>query len=229
MKKTFWSFIIVILLIGLAVWAPWNNWNLSWKGLLGLEKPEGLSGLTVYSLAGTMEVYVDSEFQGEASPSTSPYEIDAIDPTEHKIELVRKGTEEDSYFKFSRTLNFQPGINSILSYELGPTKEFSAGYIFYASSKGSLESKTTILINSNPDGAKVSMDDVSIGNTPIRNLEVDVSKTHKLKFEADGYEPLEFEILPTNQKDRDKLKGYDLVVETNLFRLPNSVVEELSE
>ncbi len=229
MRKTFWSFLIVIILIGLAIWAPWNSWNLSWQKILGLEKPEGLSGLTVYSLGGSMEVFIDSKSEGEVSPVSSPLEIDAIDPTEHKIELVRKGTEEDSYYKFSRTLNFEPGINSILSYELGPTREFSAGYIFYASSKGSIESKTTILINSNPDGAKVSLDDLPIGNTPIRNLDIDISKTHKLKFEVDGYEPLEFEILPVNQKDRDKLKGYDLVVESNLFRLPTGVVQELSE
>lgn len=229
MKKFLKFFIIALILIGLAIWSPWNSLKFSWKDLFGLNNNANQSGLTVNAISGNMEVYVDNELKGEVNPASSPFEVEDLKAGEHDILIVRKGSEDNSYYKFSRKLKFEKGINIVLSYELGPTQDFSAGYLFYAVSNGNFVKETTLSVISNPDTAKVSLDGNAIGNSPLQNISITTDKKHKLRIESDGYEPLEFEILPDSQADRDKLKGFNLVVETNLLKLPVNLVEELSE
>lgn len=228
MKKLTVIVFIGVVLLGLAVWSPWNRIDFSWKRLLGIEKPIGLAGLTVYSLGGNMEVKIDSESKGEVNLANSPLEIDGVEPGEHQVELVRKGSQEGGYAGYFKNLNFEGSINSILSYELGPTGEYSSGYVFYAVSKGNFNGQASLSITSKPDQAKVSLDGVGVGNAPIRDMKISLNQTHRLKLEAEGYEPLEFELLPTNQVDREKLKDYSLAVEVRLFKIPINIVEKVS-
>ena len=220
---------IVVLLILLALWSPWNNINFSWKKLLGIEKPDSYAGLVVNSLGGNMEIKIDGESRGEVNLANSPIELAEIDPGEHDIELVRKASVEGGYESFFKKINFEEGINSVLSYELGPTNDFSSGYVFYAQSRSNFGGEASLTVTSVPETSKVYLNDVVLGEAPMRDVKIALTGKHKLKVEADGYEPLEFEILPDEQTSRDKLKDYSLYVEVRLFKLPLNVVEEVSE
>ncbi len=228
MKKVLVIVFIGVILIGLAVWSPWNRLDFSWKRILGLEKPSGFAGLTLYSLGGNMEVKIDGESKGEVNLANSPVEIGEIIPGEHDLELTRKGSEEQGYTRYFKRLNFVDSINSIISYELGPTEDYSSGYAFYAVSKNNFDGQASLSVNSKPENAKISLDGVPIGNAPLSDIKIALNQTHKLKLEADGYEPLEFELLPTEQADRDKLQDYSLAVEVRLFKIPIDIVEEIS-
>jgi hypothetical protein len=229
MKKVIWSIIIVIVLLLLAVWSPWNNLSFSWKELLGLERTDISAGLIVYSLGGNMTIYIDQEPMGEVNLANSPVTIDGIEPGEHTVELVRDGSDSESYEKFIKKINFEDSISAILGYELGPTGDFSTGYVFYALSKNSLSEDALLSINSDPDGAKVFVNGVLEGHSPLQDVNAQLTQKQTIKIESLGYETLEFDIFPENQADRDKLKGYNLVIEANLFKIPIDITEESSE
>ncbi|HEC64436.1 MAG TPA: PEGA domain-containing protein [bacterium] len=228
MKKPFWAISVVLLLVILAVWSPWKNLDFSIKDLLGLTRPDSFSGLIVYSLGGNMTVSIDGEIQGEVNLANSPLEIEGIKAGEHLVELTRESSLQNAYEKLSRKMNFEQGVNSILGYELGPTTDFSAGYIFYAASKGNLSGQVSLSITSNPN-AKVLVNGAIAGNSPLQNLTLSVDQKQTIKLEADGYETLEFDIFPDNQTDRERLKDYNLIIEANLFKVPINVTEEVSE
>ncbi|MBN1915978.1 PEGA domain-containing protein [Candidatus Dojkabacteria bacterium] len=228
MKKITVIIFAGIVLLGLAVWSPWNRLDFSWQRLLGIEKPEGMAGLTVYSLGGNMEVKIDGELKGEVNLANSPLEIHDVVPGEHKIELIRKGSQDNIYAEYFKNLNFEGNINSILSYELGPTEEYSSGYVFYAVSKGNYDALASLSVVSRPEQAKIFLDGIDVGNAPLRDVKISLNQLHRLRFEKEGFESLEFEILPKEQADRDKLKDYSLAVEARLFKLPINIVEEVS-
>lgn len=229
MKKFGFILIIIILLIVLGSWSPWLNWNFSLARILGLGSKDTSSGLTVFSLVGETEVYIDNVYQGVSSPESGNIEVLDVEPGIHEIKLIRKSTPASSYYELKRSIKFEEGIDVIISYELGPTKDFSEGHIFYAEKNFNQNQTALLNIISSPDKAKLYIDDIFKGETPISSIEMDLTKKHKIRLEYVGYDTIEFEILPSEQEERDKLKGYTLNLEINMFLIPLDVTRNNGE
>lgn len=222
MRKFFLILLIAIFFLILAVWSPWYSWNINILNLFGISPAEKLSILKVKSLSGDIDIFFDGELKGTAQADEEFAEVDSITKGEHLVTLKRR-TEKQSYYELVRKLNFEPGIDVVMAYDLGPSEIFSEGHILYARNNFSNEQQARINIFSTPQGVNVFLDDLQIGTTSLKDIQLDVSKQHKLRFEKPGYDPLEFTIMPENQTDRDKLKGLTLTLEVNLFAQPVKV------
>lgn len=224
MKRVVVVIAIFIALIILGFLSPWNNFRLSFSQLLGLGSIEEKAGVKVFSLVGEMEIYIDNEFQGTVTPESSPFEVLDLTPDFHQIRLKRKSTPDQAYFEFNRTIKFEKGLDVTISYELGPTTEFSEGHVFYAEERFD-NSSTKLNVLSTPEGASLYLDDNFIGETPISNVDIDLNAQHKIKLEKAGYDTIEFNILPESQEERDKLKGYNLHLDINMFLVPINIID----
>lgn len=220
MKKTAIIITFIITLVILAFWSPWLNWNLSIGQFIGLGKVDDSAGLKVYSLLGEMDVYIDNEYKGSTSPDTDYFEILQIDPGKYNLSLKRKSNPEGAYFEFSKDITFESGIDVIVVYELGPTKRFSEGHIFYAEKSFESDSQPKINILTEPENTKIYIDDNFLGEGPLSGIDISLQKQHKIRVEKEGYDTIEFDIFPSTQDERDKLKGYELYLDINLFLIP---------
>ncbi len=221
MSKSYTIIILILLAFLLAIWSPWNSWNISLTRLLGIDPPEEIGGLQVSSLAGTLEVYIDGSLKGTVDPEKSPLTIPAVEPGERQIKLIRKSDVEGAFYQFNQLVKFESGVDVILAYELGPTAEFSEGHLIYATKTAKVANpELSLNIVSSAEGSNVKIDDLDVGQTPIVTYKLDLTKQHKLVISKLGFDSQEFVILPTEQKDRDKLKGYNLNVNVDLFLQP---------
>ena len=222
LKKVLWTIIIILVLIALAIWAPWDGMDLTFANLFGVSQPEEFSGLEVSSLKDTLVVYIDGEEQGRVDPGGGILEIPAITPGMHIIKLEKSDDEIDFYWELVQSIDFTPKLNVVMAYELGPAEIFSQGHSIYArdSIGNSEESLAKMNVSANVENAEVKLDGNKIGETPIEDYDLSLDSVHTLTIEREGYESLEFEILPTEQEDRDKLKGIELFIDTHLFWIP---------
>jgi hypothetical protein len=217
--------VILVCLVGLGVWSPWQQWKLNLPSILGIQSPEQFGSLKVKSLSGDIDVFVDGEFKDTASADDSDFlEIVPISPGEHTIRMVRR--DEPGFPEVIRKLNFEPGADVVVAYEMGPSESFSEGHILYARKSFENKGKPQLEIFSTPDNTKVTLDGTYLGQAPLKDIELDTNSKHKLKFEKDGYDPLEIDIFPDTQADRDKLKDMILTLEINLFERPVKVVNQ---
>lgn len=227
-KKLFFLTITIIFLALLAIWSPWNGLDFSLLEALGLQQDDSYSGLQVYSMGGELEVSIDEETVGNVTVEGSPLEIYEIEPGEHLIQIRRisEGVGEDYYFEFSRMTNFVEGINTVIAYELGPTEEFSGGYVIYAT-PAIAEEQTNLNIRTIPEESSVFINELEVAATPINNYELDLDETYEIKIENSGTESIEFNLLPDDPEQRNALRGYDLNVEAQLFQLPVEIRKEV--
>ncbi|MFQ5492823.1 MAG: hypothetical protein ACE5DX_01540 [Candidatus Dojkabacteria bacterium] len=224
LKKIALVILILSGLLVLAVWSPWQNWNLSLTNLLGIEAKEEFSALKVKSLTGEIDIFIDGEYRDTASPETDLLEIFPIDPGEHTV-LLRRRNHED-YEEVVRKINFEPQIDVIVGYEIGPSETFSEGHILYARKSFASPGSPLLEIFSSPEKINVFLDNQFIGETPLKDVNLDISDQRKLRFEKDGYDELEIIVLPESQEERDKLKDTILTIEINLFARPINIVTE---
>jgi hypothetical protein len=224
-KKIIIVVLIVLVLLMLGAWSPWNNWNLKWISLLGIDVSGKTSGLNVLSHSGNIDVYIDNIYKGTTIDNENFLEISPVDPGEHFIKLTKK-TETGEYAEIIRKINFEPVVDVVVAYEIGPSERFSEGHILYTQKNYSKSDTTTLEIFSTPTKIKVSFDNKYIGDTPIKDIPIDLKSKHSLTFEREGYDSLSIEILPDSQEDRDKLKNLKLVLEVNLFARPLEIVSK---
>jgi len=217
-KRVVTIILIVIFLLILGAWAPWNNWNLNIFNLFGIESSEKYATLKVKSLQGIVSIYLDDELKGSATDNSDFAEINPITPGEHTVTLKKESN--GNYFQFSRKVNFESGMDVVISYDLGPTQNFSEGHILYTRKNYLNSNNPRLSIFSSPEDVSVYLDENLIGTTVVKDLELDKSIQHKIRFEKKGYDTMEITVLPENQADRDKLKDFDLILEINLFLQP---------
>lgn len=218
MKRILIVVIIIIVLVIAGFFSPWLNWNLSLSNLIGFGPKKSVAGLKVFSLLGELEVYMDNTYQGRANPEEGALEVTDISIGTHEI-LIKRADKEDNYFILKEAVKFEEGVDVVVSYDLGPNDKFSEGHIFYAEKSFSTD-QTKLNLISSPDKAKVFIDDRLIGETPISGVDLDITSTRKIKLQKDNYDEIEFNILPDNQEERDKLKGYTLNLEVRMFLIP---------
>lgn len=211
---------LVIGLLLLAVWSPWQNWDLNILELVGIETTQDFASLKVKSLAGEIEIFVDDELLGTANAEDVDFsEITPVSIGEHTIVLKRKD-DADKYFVMTKKLNFEPGVDVVIAYDLGPNEYFSEGHVLFSRKNFSAANDVLLNISVNPVAANIFVDGIQVGTAPLNDIKLDITKQHKLKFEKVGFDPLEITILPEKQEDRDKLMGLTLDLEVNLFAQP---------
>ena len=220
--KTFIRLVILVLvLVLLGLWSPWLQWNVDIAKIFNVEKPDKISGLEVYSLLGDIQVEIDDIAQeGTASASEDrALIIDAIEPGEKSVTVKRISNVSGAYWEYRDIVTFTEGINTIITLGLGPEEEFSEGTFITATKKTNenynlkLKSDTTDF-NAEIDGVPHAV------NSNEFTQSISLDQQHTIKITKEGYETLEFTILPGEQSDRDKLVNYIINVETKLMLQP---------
>ncbi len=214
---------VILLLVVIAIWSPWDRYNWSLKRLFGVDEKPAVSAIQVYSLKDTLTVYLDEQNQGKVTPDSSPLEVIGLTSGNHIIKLVRDNPEYTGNYEFTKAINLAPDFTTVFAYELGPSKEFSQGHILYA--KETQQSQSTgntarLNVSTEPTGAKVSIDEKEIGVSPLADIELSLDSVHKIAITKKGYETQGFNILPEAQEQRLRLVNADLYIESNLFLIP---------
>lgn len=220
MRKLLKIFSLVAVLILLAFWSPWNNWDYHWSNVLGIESKKEFSSLKIKSFAGEMEVFVDEESVGYVSDNDGFLEIYPIEPGEHSVRLTRPDDETGFYQDVERKLNFEKEVDVVIGYDLGPTDLFSEGHVLTARRSYTLGQNPTLDIVSALDDVNVKIDGLDVGKTPLRSIPMSTDSTHVLVFQKKGFDPLEIELFPEDGASRAKLKDLELTLEVNLFVKP---------
>ncbi|MBD3280231.1 PEGA domain-containing protein [Candidatus Dojkabacteria bacterium] len=227
LKKISLTILLVSLLVLLGVWSPWNKLDISFLEVFGLKQSIDYAGLQVYSLSGEVQVEIDGELAGNVTVEGSPLEIIEIEPGEHLVSLSRVGedtTNDPIYHRLNRVIRFEEGVNTVIAYELGPSKEFSEGYII-TTTQAMDPGNPKLNLTTNPDDAQITINDLDIGVSPLSNYAIDTTQNYQIEIKKENYETIVFDLLPQDEIQRDLLKEYDINVEVNLFQIPIEVIE----
>jgi hypothetical protein len=219
-KKLTFLIALIVLTFACALWSPWYYWQFSLADLIGVERPPEFARLQVTSIAGEVEIFVDDESRGTVGPEGSPFVIEDVKPGKRLIRLERISDSPGVYIEFERLIEFYPELDTVIAYELGPSTEFSEGHLISAFENVVNRERTKLNVYTEQEGVTVSLDGREIGTTPINSIELDTSTVHRLSLEKRGYETLEISLLPEDDEQRERLKGFDINVEANLFLLP---------
>lgn len=222
-KLIFGSFLVVSCLI-LALWSPWIKWDFNVSSLFGVEEKEEIAGLQVISLSGDIEVFIDGVTIGTAAKD-NPLIVDRVTPEEHLVTLRRKSDIRNAYWSFNELITFEANTQVIVSYNLGPEEEFSEGHVIYAAKKSDLNKTSVLNFEIDVEDASVQLDDIPTQRITERKLTetLNFDKQHRVVITKNGYESLEFLILPEKQEERNLLKDYDINVKVRLAALPVKV------
>lgn len=211
--------LLVLSLILLAFWSPWQSWNIEWINIFGIDSKDSYSGLKVKSFSGEMEVFIDGESAGITTDQESFLDVYPIEPGEHSVKIARPGNN-GFYTEFERNINFEKDVDVVIGYDLGPSTLFSEGHVLTAKKSFTKGAEPILDILSTVVDVDVKLDGRDIGKTPLRSVPITIDSTHILTFSKKGFDSLEIEILPTEQSERDKLKDVELSLEVNLFAKP---------
>jgi len=216
LKITF--IIFVLILVGL--WSPWLGWDIDVAGFFGVETPDPVSALRVNSLRGDLRVFIDDEEVGTASEEENfPLIVDALSPGEKAVRIERIANETAEYWEYNKLINFVDGIDTVISYLVGPEEEFSEGHVITVREK--TNENYNLRINLNVDDASVELDSVLeevSGSTYTK--EISLEKQYDIRIEKPGFESIEFTILPEDQIERDKFSRYIINVDVQLMYQP---------
>lgn len=219
MRKVLSITTLILALVVLAFWSPWQNWNVHWTNIFGIENREEFSGLKVKSFSGELEVFLDNNSVGKITDKDSFLEVFPIDPGEHTVKIVRP--DNNGYYEeLERRLNFEKEVDVVIGYDLGPSKLFSEGHVLTSRKSYTVGQNPTLDIVSTLEDVDVKIDGKDIGKTPLRSIPMSIDATHVLSFNKQGFDPLEIEIFPAEQSERDKLKDLVLNLEVTLFAKP---------
>jgi hypothetical protein len=204
MKKGLVFFALLVIGCVFALWSPWLYLKVDFLQFFGIEKPEEISGLQVYSLAGELDVYLDGELKGTSSADRSPLILDNVLPGDYLLTIKRKTQIRGSYWEFNKLVSFIPGTSVVISFNLGPEKEFSEGHIIYATEKvdQNAESKLNILLE--VDNPKVLINNIEVPriNEYLYSMNVQIDNIKTITIEKDGYDTLSFTIFPESEEER---------------------------
>lgn len=187
--KTILMYVLAVVGIGLVIYFGINA--LMNTGALG-----GKSALSVSVLDGTADVYLNNKLLGK-----TPFDSKEIKTGEN---TVRVKNDTASY---EVSINFLRNSEVVLNRDLGVSTTFSSGQNFWIE-KGT---GAVLSVVSEPDGAKVFIDNTEVGATPYSADNLSEGE-YEMRVEKAGYE---------SQTARVKIqKGLKLNVVMKLFPLP---------
>ncbi|RMD77577.1 hypothetical protein D6810_00550 [Candidatus Dojkabacteria bacterium] len=196
------------------------HFNLDFGTVLGLNKPENISGLQVYSLNGSIDVFVDDVKIGKATKD-SPLIYDRIVPGKRRIKLIRSDLPTGlKYWVYSNTVEFIRSTSVVVSFNLGPTERVSEGQLIYTVPKKDPNANNKVRLNFKFEGFSVSIDGSPFLDVSSNFFETVFNTNTQKRFRVTklGYEPIEFVLLPSTQEERSKLDNFDLVVDIILMQ-----------
>lgn len=217
---------IIFICILVALWSPWLYWKFDLVSLFGVKKPDPISGLQVFSLSGELEVFLDNKSYGKVKVETSPFILDKVSVGEHLITLKRTSSIKNAYWNFNKLVTFEQGTNVVISYNIGPSLEFSEGEVIYAIKKPDLTKASQLNINTNISEPNIQLDNAQpqrVRGSSSYSQSIALDTQHKVKISKQGFESLEFTVLPESNDDRNKLKDYDINIDSQLLYQPVEV------
>lgn len=218
MRKVAISLLIVITLVLLAVWSPWDNLFSNNKSS---NQDVKYSSLILNSLGGEITVFIDNVEKGIAVFGEDPLEVNAIESGNHKVRFSRQGSEEGFYKDLETDIYFEEGIATVVALELGPSLESSSGYIISAVvPEKSFNGEARLDIETNPKEAEIFVNDELIGKSPLKDYKLDISSNYDIKIEADGYLPIEASLLPDDNDAKLRFAGSNIRFMGFLYKLP---------
>jgi hypothetical protein len=176
-----------------------QNWNLV----------KGKAALTVQSPYGPADVYINNEKAG-----STPFESKSITPGENTISIINENRifESTKYF-LEGDKTTQHFINIFM--DLGVSDFFSSGQEFWFSKE---KSDIKLRVISNPNGARVIVDNNEMGTTPYSASNI-TPGDYDIKVEFPGYEAYQTRIKVTK----------DLILNIDLKMFPKPVPISISK
>lgn len=220
LKKVLIIISCLLILILCALWSPWKSLNISLGSILGIEPPQTFARLQLSSLGGELEVSIDGEKKGSVGPEGSPFLIEDIQPGRRVVKLSRVASGNAEYAVLERVLDFSAEVDTVIAYEIGPNQNFSEGHIITAKKNFLAPNDTVLSVETQPDEVEILLNGNSIGMSSLSGIKLNLEGENKLVLRKPGYEEMQISLLPEDTAARNKLIGYEILVEANLFLLP---------
>lgn len=210
-RLLFLTFTIIILIVSFLIF---------WEFILPLLNPSN-GRLSISTTEPGANVFFDGKEVG-----TTPFYSDHLRVGDHKIEVAAKS---DPGFRFTTNTTLNSTTLSVLDLDLANTQAFSAGENLYFK-----EGLSGLSLLTRPEGAKITIDDKSVGSAPV-NQSLDTG-VHSLKVEKTGYLPREVSInsepgykllalVYLSANPFETVTKIDSSSKASLFRITNSVID----
>ncbi len=221
-KKFLYISIIVFIGFVVALFSPWREQGGRILGYFGFKTVVESSGLEVYSFSDPIDVYIDNKLVGTVDESNLFYKSFSVKEGTHKVSL-KKTSSPDSYHSVSKLVSFHGGVNNVFAYELGPSEQFSQGYILTSKKISNFENRnyTNLQVNVLQKNSEIVLNGKILENG--KNYKVDLDTTSHLLVQKKGYESMDITLFPEDIKERRKLSQYDMELEITLFLKPFNV------
>lgn len=210
----------LLILTFCALWSPWKSLNISLGSIFGIEPQTDFAQLYLSSLGGELEVSVDGEKKGSVGPEGSPFLIEDIEPGRRVVKLARVPNGNAEYISIEKVLDFSSDVDTVIAYEIGPSLNFSEGHIITARKNFLSPNATTLNVVTQPNEVEVLLNGNSLGQSPVNNVSLNLGGENRLLLRKPGYEEMQITLLTEDAAEREKLVGYEIFVEANLFLLP---------
>ena len=195
--------LLVVVLVTLAVLRPWNLFD-----RLPFISPT--TALTVNSLKGKAEVYLDGRKVGE-----TPFSSEQLSPGDYDLEIRRISNDSDFYQPIQKTIHCELGTRTFVEAEVGPSMQFSSLKLVYYRKSSSPEA--SLYISTTPSSTRALIDNTSFGDTPVTTNSITPGR-HTVTIEKEGYEPEETTVIAR--------EGFTLIVEMNLMTIPIDLIQQ---
>jgi hypothetical protein len=207
-------FICIVVVLGLVSFLPVWNW------IYGVFEDRGRQGnvsqLSVKSLRGDYEVYIDGESIGKVLDKQQN-EFPKIKPGRHTIKLVRQAQNPDFYYVLERPVDFLPSSQVEITWEAGPTLESSTGTVKYFTSIVKPEGAEVYILTF-PQSAAVEFDN---RRSEANTFEILDTNNHTLKVSnGSGFTTQTMDINLTDEGSKKVLTNLKLVIEVYLYKQP---------
>ncbi|MDD4785380.1 MAG: PEGA domain-containing protein, partial [Candidatus Shapirobacteria bacterium] len=160
------------------------------------------SGLEIMSFP-IAKVYINNKEVG-----VTPYKNMSLKPGENEIKLIAENKE------WKRKIDLQNNINTVIDWQFGDNSSQNSGYILYLEKTG--DKKTSLLVNSDPDKATITVDGQVKGVSPIKVNDIGQGD-RQLSISFPGYKEINVFMKAIN--------GYQLVVNAKLASEKNNIDE----
>jgi hypothetical protein len=213
MKKAALIILTFIVLLGISFLPFWSK---IYKIFNRKVSQTNFSQLSVRSLSGDYEIYVDDKKVGDVKDKEQKSFVQ-IESGVRKVRLVRPSPVKDFFYTLERNIEFLQSSQVEIEWESGPTLESSSGTIKYFS-KIVKSDGAQVYVLPFPNNSEVFFDNrQSVGNA----FDVFDTASHTIRISnGEGFEPKIMEINLTDQNTKKVLKDIKLVVEVYIYKVP---------
>lgn len=197
LKTTIATILGFLILAGLAIARPWNLIN-------NIPFVSPTTALTVNSLRGKSEVYLNGEKVGE-----TPYSSEQLSPGDYELGIRRISDNTSFYKPMQKTIHLELGTRTFVEAEIGPDSQFSSFKLVYYRKSSATE--PSLYINTVPSEATTYVDSENYGKAPVASSSIPEGR-HTISVEKTGYETEETTVIAR--------EGFTIIVELNLMIQP---------